>query len=85
MNVPTIGLAAAVPGLRTVRYDAQSAGKVSLIVQPGDTLIVSDDVAGQLVASSAQFKPEVEPEPGEPEVEPEVERPPRKRAAKPKN
>ena len=45
-----------VPGLRPVHYNARSAAKVQLTVQPGDTLIVSDDVADQLVQGSAQFK-----------------------------
>jgi hypothetical protein len=62
MNHPTPGLRTVVPGLRTVNYDARSAAKVSLVVQPGDTLIVSDDVADQLAASSAQFKTEAPPE-----------------------
>jgi hypothetical protein len=43
-------------GLRNLHYDAKSAAKVALIVQPGDTLTVSDDVADQLMASSSQFK-----------------------------
>lgn len=44
------------PGLRSVRYDAVSPAKVSLSVQPGEVLEVSDDIAGQLVAQSQQFK-----------------------------
>lgn len=42
--------------LRNLHYDAKSAAKVALIVQPGDTLTVSDDIADQLVAASSQFK-----------------------------
>jgi hypothetical protein len=45
-----------IPGLRSIRYDARSAAKVQITVQPGDTMQVSDDVAEQLVAASAQFK-----------------------------
>jgi hypothetical protein len=44
------------PGLRRISYDARSAAKVALIVQPGDTLAVSDGVADQLLRSSPQFK-----------------------------
>ena len=43
-------------GLRNMHYDASSAAKVQIVVQPGDTLTVSDDVADQLVAASPQFK-----------------------------
>lgn len=43
-------------GLRHIHYDARSAAKVALVVQPGDELHVSDDVAAQLVAASPQFK-----------------------------
>jgi hypothetical protein len=45
-----------VAALRNLHYDAKSAAKVALIVQPGDTLTVSEDVADQLIASSSQFK-----------------------------
>jgi hypothetical protein len=44
------------PGLRPIHYDARSAGKVTLVIQPGDKLEVSDDVASQLKAASPQFK-----------------------------
>jgi hypothetical protein len=44
------------PVLRSMRYDAVSPAKVSLSVQPGEVLEVSDDIAGQLVAQSQQFK-----------------------------
>lgn len=44
------------PGLRSLHYDARSAAKVELVIQPGDTLVVSDDVAAQLQRSSPQFK-----------------------------
>jgi hypothetical protein len=44
------------PGLRTLSYDARSPAKVTLVVQPGDRLDVSDDVAAQLQQQSAQFK-----------------------------
>lgn len=58
-----------VPGLRPVHYNARSAAKVQLTVQPGDTLIVSDDVAAQLAQGSAQFKvDELPPDESEPEA-----------------
>ena len=44
------------PGLRRIHYDAVSVAKVQLSVQPGDELVVSDDVAEQLLAASRQFK-----------------------------
>jgi len=44
------------PGLRPIKYDGRSAAKVSLVIQPGDDLEVSADVAGQLLATSPQFK-----------------------------
>jgi hypothetical protein len=44
------------PGLRPVWYNGVSAAKVFLVVQPGDELLVTDDVAGQLFRASAQFK-----------------------------
>lgn len=45
-----------IPGLRPLHYDARSPAKVQLIVQPGDELVVSDDVADQLQRQSLQFK-----------------------------
>ena len=61
------------PGLRSLRYDAVSPAKVSLSVQPGEVLEVSDDIAGQLVAQSQQFKlADVAPAP-EPTPDPVVE------------
>lgn len=61
------------PVLRSLRYDAVSPAKVSLSVQPGEVLEVSDDIAGQLVAQSQQFKlADVAPAPAsEPVVEAE--------------
>lgn len=44
-------------GLRPVHLDARSAAKVQLSVQPDDVLIVSEDVAGQLVRTDGSFKP----------------------------
>jgi len=67
-----------IPGLRTIRYDARSPGKVDLVVQPGDTLTVSDDVATQLEAQSAQFKLYETPTPDAKTAD----KPPRKSAAK---
>jgi len=64
-----------IPGLNPIHYDARSAAKVQIVVQPGDTLFVSDDVAAQLQASSAQFKPS-------PEANPAPKTPAKKTAAK---
>ncbi len=44
-------------GLRRLFYNAKSVAKVSLSVQPGDVLEVSDDVAAQLVAADPHFEP----------------------------
>lgn len=44
------------PGLHSMHYDAVSPAKVSLVVQPGDEMVVSADVAAQLAATSPQFK-----------------------------
>lgn len=82
LNAPTPGLTATQSGLRRIFYDARSAAKVELVVQPGDELEVSDDVAEQLLRSSAQFKqvdePVSEPDQGEDDEKPT----PKKRAAK---
>jgi hypothetical protein len=48
------------PGLRAIRHDAASPSKVSLSIPPGDELFVSDVVAAQLVATSRQFKEDVD-------------------------
>lgn len=74
-----------VPGLRPVYYDARSAAKVQLTVQPGDTLIVSDDVAAQLEQGSAQFKVDkLPPEEPNPTPTPEPEKPVEPAATTPK-
>lgn len=49
------------PGLRPIHYDAVSAAKVALVVQPDEELIVSDDIADQLLKSSGQFKDKPRP------------------------
>lgn len=51
-----MGMNPITPGLRRINYDARSAAKVQIVVQPGDVLEVSDDVADQLLRSSPQFK-----------------------------
>src|SRR4249920_1253319 len=43
-----------VPGLRLL-YNSKSAGKVSLSVQPGEDLTVSEDIAAQLQAADGHF------------------------------
>jgi hypothetical protein len=79
--------------LRPVHYDARSVGKFQVVVNPGDTLVVSDEVAAQLVAQSGQIKegvaPPVEPPPDaeqsgeQPEAAaPEVTAVPRKTSAR---
>lgn len=80
LNPPVPGLTAPQSALRRISYDATSAAKVSLIVQPGDQLEVSDDVAAQLLAASGQFKDTDAAKP-EPADEPD-ERPKRKTRAK---
>ena len=49
------------PGLgnptRRLILDGKSAAKVALVVAPGDELVVSEDVAAQLVAADGGFKP----------------------------
>lgn len=72
LSTRTPGLTAPESGLRSIYYDAVSPAKVALIVQPGDQLEVSDDVAAQLLAASPQFKteqpappPAVEPDPAD--------------------
>jgi len=44
------------PGLRRITHDAVSHSKVSLSVAPGEVLLVSGDIAGQLTRASGQFK-----------------------------
>lgn len=62
------------PGLRPIHYDAVSAAKVTIVVQPDDELVVSDDIAGQLLAASVQFKDRPKP--------PEAAKEPAKKAVK---
>lgn len=71
-----------VPGLRPMHYDARSPAKVELVVQPGDTLVVSDEVAEQLERASAQFKPAEQPSADEPSASEPPKKPARKRAAR---
>jgi hypothetical protein len=49
-------MSAPVPGLRAVRQFGATPVRVELIVAAGDTLEVSDDVAGQLMAASSKFR-----------------------------
>lgn len=70
-----------VPRLRRFHYDARSAAKVQLIVQPGDTLEVSDDVARQLERASQQFKDVTVTEPAD--ETPAPDKPKRQRKPKP--
>ncbi|MEM9516035.1 MAG: hypothetical protein AAGA42_14380 [Actinomycetota bacterium] len=73
-----MGLKEPIPGLRSIHYDARSPAKVSVVVQPGDTLVVSDDVAVQLEKASQQFKPAADAI--EPPVEDEQPKKPAKKA-----
>ena len=52
-----------VKGLRPIRQGGAAPIRVEVIVAPGDVLEVSEDVAGQLMASSQQFKAEAAPVP----------------------
>lgn len=51
-----MGLRPINPGLRTIFHNAIDASKVSLSVPAGETLVVSEELAGQLLASAAQFQ-----------------------------
>lgn len=42
-------------GLRPVHNNSKSVAKVAVTVQPGETLHVSDDIAGQLLDARAGF------------------------------
>lgn len=44
------------PGLRPLWNNSKQPAKVSVVVAPGDALVVSDDVAGQLQAYSSHFE-----------------------------
>ena len=55
MKIPT-------PGLRPLWNKSNSVAKVSLVVQPGDTIYVSDDLAAQLEADRQPFAEGVAPE-----------------------
>ena len=74
--------------LRTLHYDAVSPAKVSLVIFPGAELTVPDDVADQLVATSAQFKEGARPAapvvkaPAKPAADKAPAKKPRKRIAK---
>lgn len=57
------------PGLRPIHYSGRSPVKAQVIVADGDELHVSDDVAEQLLAQSAQFKDGPAPQP-EPKAKP---------------
>lgn len=89
MNPPTAGL-------RPLWNNSKQPAKVSVIVAPGDALVVSDDLAGQLQAYSTHFEdgtptwtPDQLGDKAEPVAEPEstpapepVKRPAKKAAAK---
>lgn len=78
-----MGLKVPEPGLRRLFYDSKSVAKVELRVQPGDALVVSEDVAGQLQAADGHFK-DAEPPKAAPVVEdeaPETAKPAAKKAA----
>lgn len=68
------------PGLRRIHNKSKHVAKVAVIVQPGDELEVSDDVALQLVAQTPVFADGPAPKPA-PEPEP-VAKPAKKAAAK---
>jgi hypothetical protein len=68
------------PGLRRIHNKSKHVAKVAVIVQPGDELEVSGDVALQLVAQTPAFGDGPAPKPA-PEVEPVAEVKPAKKAA----
>lgn len=53
------------PGLRRIHNKSKHVAKVAVIVQPGDELEVSDDVALQLVAQTPVFADGAAPVPVE--------------------
>ena len=79
------------PGLRVINK-GNSVSKVTLVIQPGDELEVSEDVAAQLDAQTQDFVPATPdvykrtvpypPPPEEVEVVEDTESRPAKRAAK---
>lgn len=60
-------------GLRPLWYNARSAGKVQITVNPGETIHVSDEMAAQLQAADGHFHDGETPsgfDPDPPPVEP---------------
>lgn len=53
-----MGLRPINPGPRTIHYVGNDVGKVSLVIPADDTLVVSDEVAKQLLAAATQFHDE---------------------------
>ena len=45
-----------IPGLRPLWNKSNSVAKVALVVQPGDTMFVSDNLAAQLAADRQPFE-----------------------------
>ncbi len=56
MGEHTMGLREPIPGLRPITYDARSATKVTVTINPGDELEVPEHIAEQLTKTSPQFK-----------------------------
>ena len=69
------------PGLRRIHNKSKHVAKVALIVQPGDELEVSDDVALQIVAATPVFADGPAPRPVEDVEVAEVSAAPVKKAA----
>lgn len=52
-----MGLRPIVPGLRALWHDSSQPTKVQIVVAPGATVVVPEDVAAQLEAASTHFVP----------------------------
>lgn len=59
-----------IPGLRPIRNGSKDVLKPSLVVQPGDELFVSDDVAAQLLSAGFKASPVAVDAPAEADEEP---------------
>lgn len=77
MDVPT-------KGLRPLWFNAKSAAKVQVTINPDDRLLVSDDLADRLLAADSHFRDEsVQPEAAAPVTDETPAEAPKKRGRKP--
>jgi hypothetical protein len=66
MGVHAVALNQIQPGLRALVHNSIQPAKVQLAIPPGDTLIVSDEVAAQLQAANTHFVDANAPAPAAP-------------------